>query len=177
MSGAGGRISRRSSPARRPRRREAAHPIKRPLIARKLGCTDQFTILRCVAMFRIRSMSTRLVLAISATTIGASLLLGTFFLVEQRADAEASLDQQLELQYKSVVAALEYEGRAARAVGTVIAGLPPIQEALRNDDRAALGALLGPGFGALKAAGVPLLTFTKPPATTVYRVHDPKGLC
>jgi len=48
-------------------------------------------------MFRIRSMSTRLVLAISATTIGASLLLGTFFLVEQRADAEASLDQQLEL--------------------------------------------------------------------------------
>jgi len=57
----------------------------------------------------------------------------------------------------------------------VIAGLPPIQEALRNDDREALGALLGPGFGALKAAGVPLLTFTKPPATTIYRVHDPKA--
>jgi methyl-accepting chemotaxis protein len=126
-------------------------------------------------MFRIRSMSTRLVLAISATTFGASLLFGAFSMVEQRDAAEAALDQQLELQYKSVLAALDYEGRTARAVGTVIAGLPPVQEALKNDDRDALGALLLPGFAALKAANVPLFTFTKPPAMSVYRVHAPEA--
>jgi methyl-accepting chemotaxis protein len=126
-------------------------------------------------VFQIRSLSTRLVLAISATTIGASLLFGTFSIVEQQAAADASLDQQLELQYKSVVASLEYEGRTARAVGTVIAGLPPVQDALANDDRDALGAVLGPGYAALKAAGIPLVTFTKPPALTFYRVHDPKA--
>ena len=126
-------------------------------------------------MFHIRSMSTRLVLAISATTIGVSLIFGTFSVVEQQSAAETALDQQLELQYKSVVAALDYEGRTARAVGTVIAGLPAVQDALQKEDRDALGAVLGPGFAALKAEGISLFTFTKPPAITVYRVHDPKA--
>jgi len=55
-------------------------------------------------------MSTRLVLAISATTFGASLLFGAFSMVEQQEAAQAALDQQLELQYKSVVAALDTRG-------------------------------------------------------------------
>jgi methyl-accepting chemotaxis protein len=125
-------------------------------------------------MFKIRSIAVRLILAISLTVVAACGILGTFSIVQQRSLTQLALDQQLKLQYESVIAAIDYEGRAALAVSSVIAALPPVVDAVAKDDRDGLASVLGDAMKALKAQGIPLITFQKAPATVVYRVHAPK---
>ncbi|MDI1264072.1 MAG: methyl-accepting chemotaxis protein [bacterium] len=125
-------------------------------------------------MFQIRSIAVRLILAISLTVAVACGILGTFSIAQQRSLTQLALDQQLKLQYDSVIAAIDYEGRAALAVSSVVAALPPVGDAIAKDDRDGLAALLGDAMKALTAQGIPLITFQKPPATVVYRVHAPK---
>ncbi|SHL12444.1 methyl-accepting chemotaxis protein [Bradyrhizobium lablabi] len=125
-------------------------------------------------MFKIRSIAARLILAISLTVAVACGILGTFSILQQRALTRLALDQQLKLQYDSVIAAVDYEGRAALAVSSVVAALPPVSEAIIRGNRDELAALLGDANKALKAQGIPLITFQVPPATSFYRVHEPK---
>jgi methyl-accepting chemotaxis protein len=125
-------------------------------------------------MFEIRSIAARLILAISLTVAVACGVLGTFSIVQQRALTHLALDQQLKLQYDSVIAAIDYEGRAALAVSSVIAALPPVADAIAKTDRDALGRLLGDALEPMKAQGIPLITFWRAPAISIYRVHAPK---
>src|ERR1700750_769848 len=107
-------------------------------------------------MFKVRSIAARLMLAISLTVAAACGILGTFSIVQQRALTRLALDQQLKLQYDSVIAAIDYEGRSALAVSPVIAALPPVGDAIAKGDRDSLLALLGDANKALKAQGIPL---------------------
>ena len=125
-------------------------------------------------MFKIRSIAVRLILAISLTVAVACGVLGTFSIVQQRALTQLALDQQLKLQYDSVIAAIDYEGRAALAVSSVIAALPPVVDAAAKGDRDGLGKLLGDALEPMKAQGIPLITFWRAPAVAIYRVHAPK---
>jgi methyl-accepting chemotaxis protein len=125
-------------------------------------------------MFKTRSIAARLILTIALTVAAACAILGGFSISQQRALTRLALDQQLKLQYDSVTAAIDYEGRAALAVSSVIAALPPVGEAIAKGDRDSLGTLLGEANKALKAQGIPLISFQIPPATTFYRVHEPR---
>ena len=125
-------------------------------------------------MFKLQSIAARLILAISLTVAVACGILGTFSIIQQRALTQLALDQQLKLQYDSVIAAIDYEGRAALAVSSVIAALPPVSEAIAKGDREGLTALLDGANKALTAQGIPLITFEVPPAVVFYRVHSPK---
>jgi methyl-accepting chemotaxis protein len=125
-------------------------------------------------MFKIRSIAVRLILAISLTVAAACAILGTFSVVQQRSLTQLALEQQLKLQYESVIAAIDYEGRAALAVSSLLAALPPVRDAIAADNRDALATLLGDANKALKAQGIPLFSFQVPPATTFYRIHAPK---
>jgi methyl-accepting chemotaxis protein len=125
-------------------------------------------------MFQIRSIAIRLILAISLTVAAACAILGTFSVMQERALMRLALDQQLKLQYDSVIATIDYEGRAGLAVSGVIANLPPVAEAVAKGDREALEALLKAPMEAIKAQGIPLISFHTPPATAFYRAHDPK---
>ncbi len=124
-------------------------------------------------MFQLRSIAARLILAISLTVAAACAILGTFSVIQERALTRLALDQQLKLQYDSVIATLDYEGRAGLAVSAVIANLPPVVDAVAKGDRAALGSLLKGPFEAIKAQGIPLISFHTPPATAFYRAHAP----
>ena len=126
-------------------------------------------------MFKIRSIAARLILDISLTVALACAILGTFSIMQQRALTRLALEQQLKLQYDSVIAALDYEGRAALAVSTTISALPQIADAVAKGDRAALSAMLNDANKALKAQGMPLMNLILPPATIFLRVHDPKA--
>jgi methyl-accepting chemotaxis protein len=126
-------------------------------------------------MFKLRSIAARLILAISLTVAAACGILGTFSILQQRLLTQLALDQQLKLQYDSVVAAIDYEGRATLAVSATIAGLPPVADAIAKGDRTALGALLGNSMKALKEQGIPLITFQVSPAISFYRVHAPQS--
>jgi methyl-accepting chemotaxis protein len=125
-------------------------------------------------MFKLRSIAARLILVISLTVGVACGILGTFSIIQQRSLTQLALDQQLKLQYDSVIAALDYEGRAALAVSAVIATMPPVAEAIAKGDRDALMALLQGSLAALKPQGMPLISFHTPPATAFFRVHEPK---
>jgi methyl-accepting chemotaxis protein len=126
-------------------------------------------------MFKLRSIAVRLILAICVTVAVACAILGTFSISQQRSLTQLALERELKLQYDSVIAALEYEGRAALAVTSVIAALPPVEEAVARSDRDALMNLLGGAQKALKAQGMPLLNFETPPAIMLLRTHDPKA--
>jgi methyl-accepting chemotaxis protein len=125
-------------------------------------------------MFKLRSIAARLILAISLTVAAACGILGTFSILQQRSLTRLALDQQLKLHYDSVIAAIDYEGRAALAVSAVIATLPPVTEAVANGNRDALMTLLEGSLEALKPQGIPLISFHTPPATAFFRVHAPK---
>jgi methyl-accepting chemotaxis protein len=125
-------------------------------------------------MFQLRSIAARLILAISLTVAAACGILGTFSIIQERALMRLALDQQLKLQYDSVIAAIDYEGRAALAVSAVVATLPPVAEAVAKGDRDALSALLMGPMAALKLQGIPLISFHTPPAIAFFRAHDPK---
>jgi methyl-accepting chemotaxis protein len=125
-------------------------------------------------MFQLRSIAVRLILAISLTVAAACGILGTFSIIQERALMRLALDQQLKLQYDSVIAAIDYEGRAALAVSAVVATLPPVAEAVAKGDRDALSALLMAPMAALKLQGIPLISFHTPPAIAFFRAHDPK---
>jgi len=125
-------------------------------------------------MFKLRSISARVILTISLTVAVACGILGTFSIVQQRALMRLALDQQLKLQYDSVMAALDYEGRAALAVSAVIANLPPVGDAIAKGERDPLMTLLQGSLAAIKPQGMPLISFQTPPATNFFRIHEPK---
>ncbi|WP_315775625.1 MULTISPECIES: methyl-accepting chemotaxis protein [unclassified Bradyrhizobium] len=125
-------------------------------------------------MSRLRSISARLIVALSLTVAIACAVLGTFSVIQQRTLTRLALEQQLKLQFDSVSAGIDYEGRAALAVSSTLAALPPIADAYLKGDRDALGALLGGAMTSLKAQGIPLVNVWAPPATNFYRVHEPK---
>ena len=118
-------------------------------------------------MFKLRSIAARLILAISLTVAVACAILGTFSIIQQRALTRLALEQQLKLQYDSVMAAIDYEGRAALAVSAVIAALPPVGDAIAKGDRDGLMGLLGGAMKALTAQGIPLITFQTPDRKSV----------
>ena len=125
-------------------------------------------------MLKLQSISGRLILAISLLVVFVCGGLGAFSMIQQRSLTRLALDQELKVQYDSVVAALDYEGRAALAVSATIANLPPVAEAIERGDRPALLALLGGAQAALKTQGIPRMSMSLPPATMFFRVQDPK---
>jgi methyl-accepting chemotaxis protein len=125
-------------------------------------------------MSRLRSISARLILALSLTVAIACALLGTFSVLQQRSLTQLALEQQLKLQFDSVIAGIDYEGRATLAVSSTLAALPPVADAFTRGDRDALGTLLGGAMTALKAQDITLVNLWSPPATNFYRVHEPK---
>jgi methyl-accepting chemotaxis protein len=125
-------------------------------------------------MFKLRSISARLILALSMMVAIACGVLGTFSVLQQRSLTRLALEQQLKLQFDSVTAGIDYEGRTALALSAALAAMPPIAEAFTKGDRDALGALLGGAMKELKAQDIPLVNVWSPPATNFYRVHEPK---
>jgi methyl-accepting chemotaxis protein len=126
-------------------------------------------------MFKLNSIASRLVLAISLTVAGACGILGTFSILQQRSLTRLALDQQLTLLHDSITAAIDYEGRAAKTVSAALAALPPVEAALLKGDREEMLTLLRAPQVALDALGLPRLTLILPPATAFLRVRDPKS--
>ena len=96
-------------------------------------------------MPKFQTISARLILTISAIIAVTCGVLGSFSIVQQRSLTRLALDQQLRLEYDSVMASFDYEGRAALAAGAVMAALPPVATAIERGDRDSLLALRGQG--------------------------------
>jgi methyl-accepting chemotaxis protein len=76
--------------------------------------------------------------------------------------------------FKNVVSSIEAEGRMARAMSALVAGIPDVQKAFAEKDRDRLSELFMPGFAKLKKEyGVRQFQFHEPPATSFLRIHKP----
>ncbi len=76
--------------------------------------------------------------------------------------------------YENVVASVDSEGRLAQVMSSLVAGIPQVQQAFAERDRATLESYFLPGFAKLKSDyGVRQFQFHEPPATSFLRVHKP----
>ncbi|GAA0289329.1 cache domain-containing protein [Rhodovulum strictum] len=120
------------------------------------------------------SFRTRIILAISVSvlmTAGlvlAPMLWGIKGLIDRGTLRE--LDQfELRLQ-----AALEYRIASALTTAALVAEIPDVQQAVAAQDRDRLAALFVPGFARMRAErGIVQMQFHEPPATSLFRVHQP----
>jgi methyl-accepting chemotaxis protein len=126
-------------------------------------------------MLKLRSISVRLVVAICLTVAAACATLTGFSIIQQQSMVKLALDQELKVQFESVIAAIDYEGSTVRAVAATLAAMPPVADAVVKGDRDAAMALMSGAMAQLKAMGIGFINLTTPPATLFLRVHDPKA--
>ena len=116
-------------------------------------------------------ISAALILVSMATAL--LVLIGSIWIISgiiDRAD-----ERELRGQYSALVSRLDQESRQATAMSAVVAQIPAVQEAVAANDRAALTALFGPGFAALKSDyGVDQFQFHTPASASLFRVHQPQ---
>jgi methyl-accepting chemotaxis protein len=123
----------------------------------------------------LRSISTRLIIAIALVAALGCTATSLLAWQQQRAQADEALDRELALQWQAVTAALEYEARTATALSTAFGAFPAVRDALAKDDRAALTEFLTPALTAIKPLGAGYMTIFKNNTTAFLRVHDPKA--
>ncbi|MES9943802.1 MAG: methyl-accepting chemotaxis protein [Candidatus Thiodiazotropha sp.] len=125
-------------------------------------------------MFRNIGISLRFVVAtVLAVTIVLAITLSITFNYMGGVLHAAEENEMGEI-FETVVAGIESEGRLARAMSALVAGIPLVQEHFAARDRDALEALFVPGFQVLKKEyGVRQFQFHEPPATSFLRVHKP----
>jgi methyl-accepting chemotaxis protein len=125
-------------------------------------------------MFRSLGISLRFVIAtVLAVAIILTLTLSLTFSYMGNILRAAEENEMQEI-FETVVAGIESEGRLARAMSALIAGIPEVQSNFAARDRNALASLFVPGFKVLKEQyGVRQFQFHEPPATSFLRVHKP----
>jgi len=125
-------------------------------------------------MFRSVGISLRFVIAtvLAVVLVLLATQLTTFnYMGQILRDAE---ENEIEVIYENVVASVDAEGRLARAMSALVAGIPQVQQAFAEKDRAKLESMFVPGFDQLKSEyGVRQFQFHEPPATSFLRVHKP----
>ncbi|WP_404384740.1 cache domain-containing protein [Caenispirillum salinarum] len=86
-----------------------------------------------------------------------------------------SLQRQLDQGYQKMMAGIEAEALRAVSMGALVAGLPPVKQAMAEGDREALSDLFLPGYDRMREDwDVRQFQFHEPPATSVLRVHKPE---
>ncbi|MET0089814.1 MAG: methyl-accepting chemotaxis protein [Candidatus Thiodiazotropha sp.] len=125
-------------------------------------------------MFRNIGISLRFVIAtVLAVVIVLAITFYTTFSFMSGMLHDAEQNEVSEI-FENVVSAVNSEGRVARAMSALVAGIPEVQEAFAARNREALSELFVPGFDTLKKNyGVRQFQFHTPPATSFLRVHKP----
>lgn len=83
--------------------------------------------------------------------------------------------RELNAVYQNVSAEIGALGNEAISLSALVAGMPSVQQAMKNQDRETLANMFVPGFEQLKAEHkVRQFQFHLPPATSFLRVHKPQ---
>jgi methyl-accepting chemotaxis protein len=124
-------------------------------------------------MLKVHSIAARLVISIAMIAVVAGGLVGLLALIKEGDITRLALDREMGIQYQSVIASFEAESRTASAVATVLANMPPFQDAVERQDRPAMAALLAPAQKLAASQGFGTWSITNPPGVTFYRAHKP----
>ena len=122
----------------------------------------------------LKSISARMIVAITLVAIGSCVVLAGFSVWRQKATIDVALERELRADFANITAATEAETRTTLALSDVLAALPPLRELTKASDRDGLMKLLKEGRDLTTLRGLSLYTIQVPPATTLMRIHNPK---
>lgn len=126
-------------------------------------------------MFKFKSVSARIMIAISLVAAVSCALLAAFGMWRQQATVELALERELRADYANMIAALDAQTRSVLAVSNALATLPEVKAVVRSGDRVATINLLKDALAGIKPLGLELITIQIPPATAFARVHQPEA--
>jgi methyl-accepting chemotaxis protein len=125
-------------------------------------------------MLRNIGISARFVVAtvLAVVAVLAITLYTTFNLMGELLNS--SEKNEMSEIFENIVTRIESEGRLARAMSALVAGMPDVQGAFAEKKREKLAGMFEPGFNKLKKEyGVRQFQFHEPPATSYLRIHKP----
>jgi methyl-accepting chemotaxis protein len=125
-------------------------------------------------MQALKSISARMILAITLVAAGSCGVLAAFSMWQQQEIVKVALERELRSDYANIVAAVTAETRTTLSVADVLASMPQMRDAVRAKDRAATLALLDLPAQKIKPRGLELITIALPPGTGFARIHNPK---
>lgn len=126
-------------------------------------------------MLKFKSVSARIMIAISLVAAVSCALLAAFGMWRQQATVELALERELRADYANMIAALDAQTRSVLAVSNALATLPEVKAVVRSGDRAATISLLKDALAGIKPLGLELITIQIPPSTAFARVHQPEA--
>src|SRR4051812_18645680 len=124
-------------------------------------------------MHFLKSISARMIVAITLVAAGSCAALALFSMWQQQAIIDTALDREARDDYANLTAALNSETRTLLAVAESLASSQAVKDALKSKDRAGLLAQLKEAHQRIKPRGLELVSIQIPPATTFGRVHNP----
>ncbi|ABD89015.1 methyl-accepting chemotaxis protein [Rhodopseudomonas palustris] len=124
-------------------------------------------------MLGIKSISVRIMVAISLVGAVSCAALAGFGIWRQQTTVDLALERELRDDYATMLAALDSETRTALAVSKALATMPQLKALVRAGDRPGLLAMLNDALRDIKPLGLELITIQVPPALALARVHNP----
>ena len=125
-------------------------------------------------MIKFKSISVRIMVAISLVAAASCAGISAFGLWRQQATANLALDRELRADYANMTAAMDGEARNVLSVARALATMPEVKSVVAAGDREATLKLLGDALADIKPLGIELITIQTPPAIVFARVHNPK---
>jgi methyl-accepting chemotaxis protein len=121
----------------------------------------------------LKSISARMIVAITLVAAGSCGALAAFSMWQQQAIIDTALDREAHDDYANLTAALNAETRTLLAVAESIASSQPIKDAIKANDRANALVHLKEVHQRIKPRGIELITIQTPPALSFARIHNP----
>jgi methyl-accepting chemotaxis protein len=124
-------------------------------------------------MQALRSISARMIVAITLVAAGSCASIAGFGMWQQRATVDVALERESRADYANLEAAVDAEARTVRVVSQVLASVKPIKDVSAARDRPAAITLLKEAQQILLPQGIEILAIHIPPALSFVRVHKP----
>ncbi|NVN86799.1 MAG: HAMP domain-containing protein [Rhodopseudomonas sp.] len=126
-------------------------------------------------MLNIKSISVRIMVAISLVGAISCAALAGFGIWRQQVAVDLALERELRADYANMLAALEGETRKALVVSNALATMPQLKDLVRAGDRNGVVKLLKDALRDIEPLGLELITIQTPPGIAFARVHKPEA--
>lgn len=125
-------------------------------------------------MLKFKSISVRIMVAISLVAAVCCVALGGLGLWRQQATVDTALERESRADYANTVAAVDAQTTTVLAVAQSLAAMPQLREAVRTGDREGAITLTQGVLNKIAPLGVELISVQTPPAVIFMRAHAPK---
>jgi methyl-accepting chemotaxis protein len=124
-------------------------------------------------MLKFKSISIRIMIAISLVAAVCCAVLGGLGLWRQQATVDTALQRESRADYANMIAAIDGQTSTALAVAQTLAAMPQLKDAVRSGNRDEALALTQGVLKRIAPMGLELVSIQTPPAIIFSRAHAP----